>query len=129
MSIKSGNGNLGYLYECRGTKTIDEFKKCILQKSVPYIRYISLKSYKQATHLNHYTSYQSIIPKDGYLPTLNLDPLYSYVFCLFDKDFLLYVSNPLIVQRSCITVSANSSFVGITLKVGKFERKIILKVF
>ena len=95
-----------------------------MQRNTTFIREISLDSYKQATHLNLYTSYQMILPKDGtvgvkvtYKPTLHLNPLFVYVFCLFDKDSLLYVSNPLIVPRSCVTVNANSSYFGISVKV------------
>ena len=84
-----------------------------------------MKSYKQATQLNGYAAAQMIFPEDGsvgvkqtYKPTLQLDPSFQYSLCLFDKDFLLYVSNPLIVPRSCIKISQNSSFIPIPIKVG-----------
>ena len=89
-----------------------------------------MKSYKQATLLNTYRAAQMIFPEDGsvgvkqtYKPTLHLDPSNPYSLCLFDKDFLLYVSNPLIVPRSCIKIRQNSSFTPITIKVGMFLRQ------
>ena len=128
MTILSGNGAYGFLYECQGKNSVDEFKDCILQKHTSFIRNISFESFEQATHLNDYTSAQIIFPKDGsvgfkqniHKPTFHLDPLFEYTICLFDKDFLLAVSNPLIVPRSCATVSENSSYAGISLKVGRF---------
>ena len=131
MSIVSGNGDVGFLSECRGKISVDEFKTCILQKSTSFIRNISLVSYKQAAFLSEITSAQIVIPEDGsvglkqdlFKPTFHLDPLFTYMICLFDKDFLLSVSNPLIVTRNCAPVSANSTFAGITIKVGMFRGK------
>ena len=132
LSILSGDGANGFLSECRGKISVDEFIKCILEKNTTFIKEISLESYKQATHLNLYTSYQMILPKDGtvgvkqstYKPTLHLNPLFVYVFCLFDKDSLLYVSNPLIVPRSCVTKNKNSSYFGISVKVRMKDKRI-----
>ena len=126
LSIFSGIGAHGFIYDCLGREFVEDFKTCIQKKRDSFIRDISLKSYRQATHLNKLTAAQLIFPEDGsvgvkkqfYKPTLTLDPLFLYVVCLFDKDLLLFVSNPLIIPRSCIKISQNSSYVPITIKVG-----------
>ena len=125
LSILSGSGAHGYLYECRGQKTVEDFKTCILQKSDSFIKDIGMKSYRQATYISGYAAAQMIFPEDGSIgvkqtdkATLKLDPLFQYIFCLFDKDFLLFVRNPMIVLRSCIKISQNSSFTPIPIKVG-----------
>ena len=128
MTILSGSGNNGLLSECLGKNSVDEFKNCILQKSNPLIRDISLESYKRATFLTPINAAQIIIPEDGSVgfrilysrPTFHLDPLFVYRVCLYDKDFLLPVSNPFIIPRTCVKVGANSSVVGIQIKVGMF---------
>ena len=120
------NGAHGTLYaECQGKKIVEDFKTCIMHKSDSFIKAINLKSYKQETHLSKFVKFQMIFPEDGsvglkqtYKPTIMLNPLFEYIFCLFDKDFLLFISNPLIVPRSCLTISQNSSFIQIPLKVG-----------
>ena len=83
-----------------------------------------MSSYIQALHLNGYAAAQMIFPEDGTvgvkqtnIPTLKLDPSFQYIFCLFDKDFLLFVSNPLIVPRSCIKIAKNSSITPIPIEV------------
>ena len=126
LTILSGIGKNGFLYECLGKNSVDEFKNCILQKSYPFIKGIDLESYKQATFLTDMTFAQIIFPEDGavrlknlYKPTFSLDPLFSYRFCLYDKDFLLPVSNPFIIPRTCVTVNANSSVLVIPIKVKK----------
>ena len=124
LSVSSGNWDNGFLSDCQGQKSVDEFKNCILQKSKPFIRNISLESYTQTTVLTDIISAQTIIPEDGTVglkkpsePTFHLNPLHGYKFCLYDKDFLLSVSNPFIVPRTCVIVSANSSAVGIPIQV------------
>ena len=119
------NGAHGNLYaECHGKKIVEDFKTCVMQKSDYFIKAINLKSYKQETHLTKFLKLQMIFPEDGAVgikktkPTLNLDPLFEYIFCLFDKDFLLYIINPFIVPRSCIKIGQNSTFTPIAVKVG-----------
>ena len=123
LSILSLGGASGPLMECQG-KTVEEFEECISKRSNPFVRNVSLDSYKQETYLNLWTSSQMIFPEDGSVgvkqmltPTLNLNASFVYVFCLFDKDFLLYVTNPLLVPRSCVRISENISYFGITIKV------------
>ena len=125
FTILSGNGKNGYLSQCKGKNSIDEFKNCILKKNTSFIRGIDLQSYEQATVLTDMTSAQIIIPEDGSVglrnfysrPTFHLDPLFVYRVCLYDKDFLLPVSNPFIIPRTCVTVGANTSVIRIPVKV------------
>ena len=126
MTILYGNGDNGFLSECQGKNSVDEFKNCISQKNTSFIRDINLESYEQATLLTSINSAQIIIPKDGslglkkpYNPTFQLNPLFTYRFCLYDKDFFLSVSNPFIIPRTCVTVGANSSVIKIPVKVGR----------
>ena len=125
MTILSGNGGNGFLSKCLGKNSVNEFKNCISQKSNPFIRGISLDSYKQATFLTNMTPAQIIFPEDGSVglrnlhnPTFSLNPLLVYRLCLYDKDYLLTISNPFIIPRTCVTVSANSSVIRIPVKVG-----------
>ena len=125
LSIVDGAHGAGNRYvKCWGKKIVEDFKKCILQRSVFFIREINLKSYKQAPYLNELFAAQIILPEDGsvgakqnYKPNLKLDPLFVYILCLFDRDFLLYVSNPLIVSRSCIKINQYSKHTRIAIKV------------
>ncbi len=124
MSILSGGGANGALAECQGKIYVKEFKECTSNKSNPFVKDVGLDAYKQATFLIRWTSSQMIIPEDGsvgvkqiFKPTLSLNASFVYVFCLFDKDFLLYVSNPLIVPRSCMRISANTSYLLVSIKV------------
>ena len=125
LTILSGNEDTGFLSKCLGKNSVNEFKTCILQENIYFIRGINLESYKQTTFLTEKTSAEIIIPKNGsvgfrnlYKPTFNLDPLLVYRLCLYDKDFLLSISNPFIIPRTCVTVSANSSVMRIPVKVG-----------
>ena len=126
LNVNGAHGNL--FGECGGKKIVEDFKSCILNKSDSFIRGINLKSYKQETHLNRFQKFQMILPEDGSLgvkrikPTFHLDPLFVYLFCLFDKDFLLYFVNPLIVPRSCMKIRQNSTFTPIVMKVGMIFR-------
>ena len=124
LSILSLGGASGPLMECQGKISVKEFEECITKKSNPFVRNVSLDSYKQETYLNLWTSSQMIFPEDGSVgvkqvlkPTLNLNASFVYVFCLFDKDFLLFLTNPLLVPRSCVRISENISYFGITIKV------------
>ena len=104
--------------------SIDEFKSCIRQNRIDYIQGINLKSYKQRYRLSKNSMYEVIFPEDGSVPskreanaTIFLDPSFVYIMCLFDKDFLIYVSNSLIIQRSCLRISKNTYYTGVEIKV------------
>ena len=134
MTTTSGNGENGFLSDCLGKNSVDEFKNCILQKKYPLIKGIDLESYEQLTFLTDKTSAQIILPEDGsvglrykYKPTFSLHPLFAYRFCLYDKDFLLSVSNPFIIPRTCVTVSVNTSIIRIPVQVRTVLRKKICK--
>ena len=95
--------------------SIEDFKSCIQENSKDYIQGINLKSYKQRSCPSKNSKYEVIFPKDGSVPskrepnaTMSLDPAVVYMMCLFDKNFLIYVSNPLIVQRSCLRISQST---------------------
>ena len=56
--------------------------------------------------------------RDWRNPTFELDPAYTFLLALFDKDFFLFVTNPLIVHRSVLKVFSNTSQVLVGIKVG-----------
>ena len=106
---------MGLGSKCLKKNTIEDFKSCIRQNSKEYIQGINLKSYKQRTRLSKNIKYEVIFPEDGSVPskretnaTISLEPSFVFIMCLFDKDFLIYVSNPLIVQRSCLRINQNT---------------------
>ena len=114
-------------WKCMGKKSVEDFRSCIQQNTKDYIKGINLKSFEQRTHLSNYSMYKVILPEDGsvlskrepFKPTITLDPSLVYLMCLFDKDFLMYVDNSLIVQRSCLRISQNTYYTGIEIKVMK----------
>ena len=105
-------------------KSVEDFRSCIQQSRKHYIKSVNLKAYTQVTRFSKYSMYEVILPEDGSVPskrtpnaTLTLDPTYVYIICFFDKDFLIYVNNPLIVQRSCLSLNQNTYYKGIDIKV------------
>ena len=116
--------SFGLGWKCMKKNSIEDFKSCIRQNSKDYIKGINLKSYKQRSRLSKYDMYEVILPEDGSVPskkgtngTIFLNPSFVYIFCLFDKDFLLFVSNPLIVQRSCLRIKQNTYYTAVEIKV------------
>ena len=96
-------------------ESIEDFKSCIRHNTKDCIQGINLKSYEQKSRLSKNSRYEVIFPEDGSVPskretnaTISLEPSFVYIMCLFDKDFLIYVSNPLIVQRSCLRINQNT---------------------
>ena len=127
IGILSDKDSLKLGWKCNGSKSVQDFRSCVQNHSFPYIKRVNLNSYELRTHLSQYSMHQVILPEDGSVQskralsneTLTLDPSFSYIICLFDKDFLMYVSNSLIVQRSCSIISPNTLYTGIEIKVKK----------
>ena len=64
-----------------------------------------------------------IFPEDGSVPskreanaTIFLEPAFVYLMCLFDKDFLIFLGNSLIVQRSCLRISQSKTVIEIKVR-------------
>ena len=122
-TLSADNFNIGR--KCMGQKSIEDFKSCFQQNNEDYIKRINLNYFKQRTYLSKYNMFKVILPEDGsviskrdpYNATLTLDPSFVYIMCLYDKDFLIYVSNSLIVQRSCLKINKNTYYTGIEVKV------------
>ena len=125
--IKSGgNGEAIFNKVCRKKKSVEEFKICMDQNTKLFIKQINIKSFKHEILPSSFFTAQMIFPKDGSIgsnktdyetPTLRLDPSFEYVLRFFDKDFFLYLNNPLIVQRSTLRIKRNSTFLHVHLKV------------
>ena len=110
--------------KCMKQNSIEDFKSCIRHNTEDCIQGINLKSYKQISRLSKNSRYEVIFPNDGSVPsktepnaTIFLEPAFVYLVCFFDKDFLMYVSNSLIVPRSCLKINQNTWSTGVEIKV------------
>ena len=98
--------------------------------SNPFLRKVGLKFYHRYLYFNALAVFELIIPGNGTIETkkdyrnatFKLDPKYSYVVNLFDMDFLVYLNNPLIVQRSFVTIHPNTSMGYIGIKAIQHEK-------
>ena len=128
FGILSGANHFYFKENCvEKIKSVEEFQECIKKsrKKIPFIKNVGLKSFNEHILLNTFNSMDMILPENGSIgikrkftdPTFVLDPGYSFVLALFDKDFFIYVSNPLIVQRSVLNVRSNSSWLTVGIKV------------
>ena len=128
----SGPDQLYYKDNCVGVgvdkiKSVEEFQACLEQSKIktPLIKYIGIESFNKQLHLNSFATMDMILPEKGSIglkrdlhnPTFELDSGYTFLLVLFDKDFFIFISNPLIVPRSVVTVFSNSSFITVGLKV------------
>ena len=122
----SGANHNYYRENCVKIKSVREFQECINKnrKKVPFLKNVGIKSYNKQVLLNPFASMDTILPENGSIgikrefskPTFEVDAGYSFVMALFDKDFFIFVSNPLIVQRSVLNVLPNSSFLMVGIK-------------
>ena len=91
------------------------------------MKYVGLESFKKQIYLSSYHHFDMIFPENGSIgitkkdPTYQLDPRYGFILLLFDKDMFFFVSNPLLVPRSVVTVHPNTSYVFVGLKVSIFK--------
>ena len=127
MSILSGDKHLLFNSNCVGNnKSLEDFQACVEKSKIPLIQNLRMNSYKQHLFLNAYSVSDMILPCNGSIgamrdwrnPTFELDPAYTFLLALFDKDFFLFVTNPLIVHRSVLKVVSNTSQVLVGIKVG-----------
>ena len=128
FAVLSGANHLYFKENCvEKFKSVEEFQECIKKsrEKIPFIKNVGLKSFNEQILLNTYNSMDMILPENGSIgikrkqftnPTFLLDSGYSSVIALFDKDFFIYVSNPLIVQRSVLNVRPNSSYLMVGIK-------------
>ena len=127
FAITSGHNHLFYKENCVAkNKTVDDFKVCVDQSTteVPFMKDVGIESFDKQVNLNSHYLYDMIFPNNGSIgmkrrfnPTFRLDPGYEFILLLFDKDFFFFVSNPLLVPRSVVTVYPNTSHVLVGLKV------------
>ena len=133
MTILSVDQNWkNFNQKCKQKESVDEFKTCFNQtmNSILFLRKVNIKSYHRYLHFNAHTVAEMILPGDGTVETkkdyknatFKLDPKYSYIIHLFDKDFLVYLNNPLIVQRSFVTIHPYTSMGYIGIKAIQHER-------
>ena len=108
-------------------KSVEQFQECLEQSKIktPLIKSIGIESFNKQMHLNSFVTMDMILPEKGSIglkrnlqnPTFKLDSGYTFLLILFDKDFFIFISNPLIVPRSVVRVFSNSSFITVGLKV------------
>ena len=124
VAILAADYAFGLGEKCMKKDSIEDFKSCIQLNTKDCIQGINLKSYKQKFRLSKNSRYEVIFPEDGSDPskkelnaTIFLEPGFVYLMCFFDKDFLIYVSNSLIVPRSCLKINQNTWSTGVEIKV------------
>ena len=128
FAVLSGANHFYFKENCvEKIKSVEEFQECLKKsrKKIPFIKNVGLESFNEHILLNPFNSMDMILPENGSIgikrkfdnPTFKLNPGYSFVIALFDKDFFIYVSNPLIVQRSVLNFRQNSSLLMVGIKV------------
>ena len=127
FSTLSGDNHNFYRENCiLKNISLEEFKACVRKSRIktPLIKSVGIKYFKQQLHLNNYKVSDMILPfngsigvkRDPKIPTFRLNSSYNFALAFFDKDYFLYVSNPLIVHRSVLKVL--SSTVPYILSIG-----------
>ena len=106
--------------------SFEDFKACVRKSRIktPLIKSVGIESFEEQLHLNQYAVSEMILPYNGSIgdkwdlnnPTFKINSSYSFGLALFDRDYFLYVSNPLIVHRSVTKVLSSTS--PSSLKVG-----------
>ena len=120
--------------DCFGKVSVDDFRNCINETDLRYLKTINIESYIQEQHINFWGIHHIITPSDGSIknkgiiktnssraipPTFILIPTYEYNLYLFDRDAFLYSRNPSVIKRSFLRVQANTSMVTIYIKVSR----------
>ena len=129
--ITSGANYLFYEENCLyQNKSVEDFQACVKQSmtKTPLIRKFGIESFDKQVHMSSYAHIDMILPKNGSIgttrnhnnPTFELDPGYAFLLFFLDKNFFFFVSNPLLVHRSVVTVHSNTSYVYVGLKVSIF---------
>ena len=127
--ITSGSNHLFYRENCVAKNmSHDDFKQCVNQSTTKtsLMKYNGLESFHNQVYLNSYYHIDMLFPENGSIgvgrknPIFKLDPGYKFIIMLFDKDLFLFVSNPLIVPQTFLTVHPNTSNVFIGLKVSMY---------
>ena len=126
MGILSGDNYTLYRDYCVGkNRSLEDFQECLWKSKIPLIQNVRMNSYKQYLSLNSYSANDMILPYNGSIgvirdpryPTFELNSAYTYLLALFDKDFFLYLTNPLIIHRSVLKVVSNTSQILVGIKV------------
>ena len=116
----SGENNHFFKENCvEKNISYEDFETCVTQNKMktPLIKSVGIKSFKKQLYLTSYGVSDMIFPynhsigvkRDLKNPTFHLNPAYTFVLFLFDIDYFLYVTNPLIVHRSMMKVSSTTT--------------------
>ena len=99
--------------------SFEDFKACVKMSrfKTPLIESVGIKSFEKQLQMNEYSISDMILPYNGSIgvktdlnnPTFMLNSSYTFALAFFDRDYFLYVSNPLIVNRSILKVLASTS--------------------
>ena len=120
FTITSGKNKYFFRENCvEKNISYKDFEECIRESKIktPLIKSFGIKSFRKQLYLNSYHVSDMIFPynhsigvkRDLKNPTFQLNPAYTFVLFLFDIDYFLYVTNPLIVHRSMMKVSSTTT--------------------
>ena len=113
----SGENNHFFKENCvEKNISYEDFETCVTQNKMktPLIKSVGIKSFKKHLYLNSMTVLDMILPYNHSIgfkvdfsnPTFLLNPTYTFALIFFDRDYFLYVTNPLIVHRSMLKFSS-----------------------
>ena len=114
-----GDNHSFFRDNCIVKNSFEDFKKCVKKSRIktPLIENVGIKTFKKQLQMNRYSISDMILPYNGSIgvkrdlnnPTFLLNSSYTFALAFFDRDYFLYVSNPLIVHRSLLKVLASTS--------------------
>ena len=121
LFVKSSGENNHFFKENCVEKNIsyEDFETCVTENKIktPLLKSVGIRSFKKHLYLNSLTVLDMILPYNHSIgfkmdfnnPTFVLNPAYTFALIFFDRDYLLYVTNPLIVHRSMLKVSSTTT--------------------
>ena len=134
--IESGKNQHFFWENCvKKNISFEVFEACVGESIIksPLIKSVGIQSFEKQLYLNSYKASEIIIPNNHSIgvkpdfnkPTFQLNPAYSFALVFFDKDYFLYVTNPLIVHRSMLKVSrmANPSVLMVGIEASNTLKK------
>ena len=118
FTILSGENQHFFMENCHGNISYKDFEACVRESRIktPLIESVGITSFKKQLHLNSFSVLDIILPFNNSIgvkgdlnnPTFKLNPAYTFSIVFFDRDYFLYVTNPLIVHRSMFQVSSTA---------------------
>ena len=118
FTILSGENQHFFMENCHGNISYEDFEACVRDSRIktPLIESVGITSFKKQLHMNSFSLFDMILPYNNSIgvkgdlnnPTFKLNSTYTFALVFFDRDYFLYVTNPLIVHRSMFKVSSTA---------------------